>query len=181
MTRIFGITGWSGAGKTTLLRRLIPRLVVDGLTVSTVKHAHHQFDIDQPGKDSWQHRQAGAHQVLVASRNRWALMSELRGAAEPSLAALLARLDPVDLVLVEGYKRDHHPKLEVWRAENGKRPLFEHDPSILALATDAAPSSAMLPVLPLDDMEAIARFVVDNALPAALLRREADLPLAHMA
>src|ERR1700709_2531842 len=114
MTRIIGITRWSGAGKTTLIRRLIPRLAEGGFSVSTIKHAHHQFDIDHPGKDSWHHREAGARQVLVSSQNRWALMTELRGAAEPGLAELLGRLDPVDLVLVEGYKREGHPKLEVW-------------------------------------------------------------------
>jgi molybdopterin-guanine dinucleotide biosynthesis adapter protein len=165
VTRILGITGWSGAGKTTLIRRLIPRLVEDGFSVSTLKHAHHQFDVDQPGKDSWEHRQAGARQVLVASQNRWALMSELRGAPEPSLAELLARLDPVDLVLVEGYKRDTHPKLEVWRAANGKDPIFPDDPTVIALATDAAPPGAALPILNLDDITAIASFVAERAVP----------------
>jgi molybdopterin-guanine dinucleotide biosynthesis protein B len=165
MTRILGITGWSGSGKTTLIRQLIPRLVDDGFSVSTVKHAHHQFDVDQPGKDSWEHRQAGARQVLVASQNRWALMSELRGAPEPSLAELLARLNAVDFVLIEGYKRDSHPKLEVWRAANGKAPIFRDDPTIVALATDAAPPGVGLPVLPLDDIGAIARFVVARAAP----------------
>jgi molybdopterin-guanine dinucleotide biosynthesis adapter protein len=171
MTRVFGITGWSGAGKTTMIRRLLPRLVDDGLTVSTIKHAHHGFDIDQPGKDSWHHRQAGAHQVLVASENRWALMSELRGSPEPALAELLAHLEPVDLVLVEGYKRDRHPKLEVWRAATGKTPVFEHDPMIVALATDAAPATVALPVLPLDDIDAIARFVIAAAVPLPIVAR----------
>lgn len=165
--RIIGITGWSGAGKTTLIDRLIPRLVKDGLSVSTVKHAHHQVDVDHPGKDSWRHRQAGARQVLVASQKRWALMSELRGAAEPCLAELLERLDPVDLVLVEGYKRDAHPKLEVWRAENGKSLIFPEDPTIVALAVDAAPEGVPIPVLPLDDVDAVARFVIDSAAPLA--------------
>ncbi|HEY2049623.1 MAG TPA: molybdopterin-guanine dinucleotide biosynthesis protein B [Caulobacteraceae bacterium] len=165
MTRIFGIAGWSGAGKTTLIRRLIPRLVEDGLTVSTIKHAHHRFDVDQPGKDSYEHRQAGARQVLVASQIRWALMSELRDAPEPSLAELLARLDPVDLVLVEGYKRDTHPKLEVWRAANGKPPIFPDDPTVIGLATDAAPPGATLPVLDLDDIPTIARFIAERAAP----------------
>jgi molybdopterin-guanine dinucleotide biosynthesis protein B len=163
--RIFGLAGWSGAGKTTLIRRLIPRLVEDGLSVSTLKHAHHNFDVDQPGKDSWEHRQAGARQVLVASRVRWALMSELRDAPEPGLEDLLTRLDPVDLVLVEGYKRDAHPKLEVWRAANGKPPIFPDDPTVIALATDAAPPGAALPVLDLDDIPAIARFVAERAVP----------------
>jgi molybdopterin-guanine dinucleotide biosynthesis protein B len=163
--RVFGLAGWSGAGKTTLIRRLIPRLVEDGLSVSTLKHAHHNFDVDQPGKDSWEHRQAGARQVLVASRIRWALMSELRDAPEPSLEELLTRLDPVDLVLVEGYKRDTHPKLEVWRAANGKPPIFPDDPTVIALATDAAPPGVALPVLDLDDIAAIARFVTERAVP----------------
>ncbi|HEY1925889.1 MAG TPA: molybdopterin-guanine dinucleotide biosynthesis protein B [Caulobacteraceae bacterium] len=162
--RIFGLAGWSGAGKTTLIRRLIPRLLEDGLSVSTLKHAHHNFDVDQPGKDSWEHRQAGARQVLVASRIRWALMSELRDAPEPRLEDLLARLDPVDLVLVEGYKRDTHPKLEVWRAANGKPPIFPDDPTVIALATDAAPPGPSLPILDLDDIPAIARFVTERAV-----------------
>ena len=163
--RILGVAGWSGAGKTTLIRRLIPELVGQGLSVSTVKHAHHAFDVDQPGKDSWEHRQAGARQVLVASQIRWALMSELRGAPEPDLAELLARLDPVDLVLVEGYKRDTHPKLEVWRAANGKPPIFPDDPTMIALATDAAPPGVALPTFSLDDITAIARFVAERAIP----------------
>jgi molybdopterin-guanine dinucleotide biosynthesis adapter protein len=163
--RIFGVAGWSGAGKTTLIRRLIPELVGQGLSVSTVKHAHHAFDVDQPGKDSFEHRQAGARQVLVASQIRWALMSELRGAPEPDLAELLARLDPVDLVLVEGYKRDTHPKLEVWRAANSKPPIFPDDPTMIALATDAAPTGAALPVFALDDITAIANFVAERAFP----------------
>jgi len=165
MTRILGVTGWSGAGKTTLIRQLIPRLVDQGLSVSTIKHAHHRFDVDQSGKDSWIHRQAGARQVLVASDTRWALMCELRGAPEPRLDELLARLDPVDLVLVEGYKRDRHPKLEVWRAATGQSPIFQDDPTVVALAADAPPPGAGLPVLPLDDVDAVARFVVANAVP----------------
>jgi molybdopterin-guanine dinucleotide biosynthesis protein B len=162
--RIFGLAGWSGAGKTTLIRLLIPELVGRGLSVSTIKHAHHDFDVDQPGKDSWEHRQAGARQVLVASRIRWALMSELRDAPEPELAELLARLDRVDLVLVEGYKRDAHPKLEVWRAANGKPPIFPDDPTVVGLGTDAAPAGVTLPVLDLDDVGAIARFVTERAV-----------------
>src|SRR5947208_11289839 len=114
--RVIGFAGWSGAGKTTLLCRLMPLLLARGLRVSTVKHAHHRFDVDQPGKDSWEHRHAGATEVLVASAARWALMHELRGANEPRLPALLARMSEVDLVLVEGFKRDSHPKIEVFRA-----------------------------------------------------------------
>src|SRR5260370_34393929 len=118
--KIFGFAGWSGSGKTTLMTALIPELVARGLTVSTIKHAHHAFDVDQPGKDSWRHREAGATEVLVASERRWALMHELRDAPEPSLDALVARISPVDLLLVEGFKRHPHPKLEVYRAALGK-------------------------------------------------------------
>src|SRR5246127_5740270 len=118
--RVIGLAGWSGAGKTTLLRKLIPELSGRGLLVSTLKHAHHSFDVDQPGKDSWQHRQAGAREVMVASGRRWALMHELRGAAEPSLDELLARMTPVDLLLVEGFKHHDHPKIEVYRRALGK-------------------------------------------------------------
>src|SRR6202162_3896727 len=124
--KVIGIAGWSGAGKTTLLTRVIPILAARGLSISTIKHAHHAFDIDQPGKDSHTHRLAGATEVLVGSANRWALVHELRGAAEPRLAPLLEKLSPVDLVLVEGYKRAPHPKLEVYRASIGK-PLLHHD------------------------------------------------------
>src|ERR1700756_3241234 len=118
--RVIGLAGWSGAGKTTLLRKLIPELSGRGLLVSTLKHAHHSFDVDQPGKDSWEHRQAGATEVLVASATRWALMHELRDQAEPRLPALLAHMSPVDLVLVEGFKRDRHPKIEIHRSANAK-------------------------------------------------------------
>src|ERR1700712_568266 len=136
--RVIGLAGWSGAGKTTLVRRLIPALIARGLRVSTLKHAHHSFDIDQPGKDSWEHRQAGAHEVLVASSARWALMHELRDETEPGLATLLTRMCPVDLVLVEGFKRENHPKIEIFRTANAKPPLHPGDPSIIAVAADAA-------------------------------------------
>ncbi len=164
--RIFGLAGWSGAGKTTLMTRLIPVLVRGGLRVSTVKHAHHGFDVDQPGKDSWEHRQAGATEVLVASGRRWALMHELREAAEPGLAELLRPMCAVDLVLVEGFKRDGHPKLEVHRGANGKPPLHPHDPAIVAIATDVAFPGAGLPEFGLDDVDAIATFVAAQARPA---------------
>jgi molybdopterin-guanine dinucleotide biosynthesis protein B len=121
--KIFGLAGWSGSGKTTLAIKLIPALVERGVTVSTIKHAHHSFDIDHPGKDSYEHRQAGATEVMVTSGERWALMRELRGAAELSIEDLVARMSPVDLVLVEGFKREPHDKLEVFRAERGRRPL----------------------------------------------------------
>jgi len=162
--RLIGLAGWSGAGKTTLLRKLIPCLVRRGLGVSTVKHAHHAFDVDQPGKDSHTHREAGAQQVLVASSNRWALMTELRGAPEPSLEQLLRQLSPVDLVLVEGFKRDRHPKIEVFRAANGKPWLHPEDPAIRAAATDTPPPSG-LPHVGLEDVEAVADLVLRHAVP----------------
>ena len=135
--RIIGLAGWSGSGKTTLLTKLIPRLIARGLAVSTVKHAHHGFDVDQPGKDSHSHRVAGATEVLVGSATRWALVHELRGAAEPTLGELLAKLAPVDLVIVEGYKREPHPKLEVHRPSLGKPLIHPDDPAIVAVASDA--------------------------------------------
>ncbi len=163
--RIIGLAGWSGAGKTTLLTKLIPALVARGVRVSTLKHAHHAFDVDHPGKDSHVHRQVGASQVLVASANRWALMTELRGAPEPPLRALLAKLDPVDLVLVEGFKREGHPKIEVHRAANGKPWLHPQDPRILALASDVAPPPGAPPHLHLDDVPAIADAALRLAEP----------------
>ncbi|WP_225769344.1 molybdopterin-guanine dinucleotide biosynthesis protein B [Inquilinus sp. Marseille-Q2685] len=164
--RVLGIAGWSGSGKTTLLAKLIPALIGRGLTVSTVKHAHHDFDIDQPGKDSGRHREAGATEVLVSSDRRWALMHEHRGAAEPPLAALLAKLQPVDLVLVEGFKREAYPKLEVWRAATGKPPLHPEDPGIIAVASDGPIADPALRRLDIDDIEAIADFVADFARKA---------------
>lgn len=162
--RVIGLAGWSGAGKTTLLTRLIPCLERQGISVSTIKHAHHAFDVDVPGKDSYAHRQAGARQVLVASALRWALMTEHRGAPEPGLADLLARLSPVDLVIVEGFKRDRHPKLEVHRAANGKPWMHPDDPAIVALASDVPPPTA-LPWAGLEDVERIADFVLAHAAP----------------
>jgi molybdopterin-guanine dinucleotide biosynthesis protein B len=162
--RLIGLAGWSGAGKTTLLARLIPALNARGLAVSTVKHAHHAFDIDQPGKDSHTHRQAGARQVLVSSANRWALMSELRGAPEPPLAELLRKLDPVDLVIVEGFKRDGHPKIEVHRAALGKPWLHPADPAIRAAATDTPPPGS-LPFVELDAVEQVADLMLAHAAP----------------
>jgi molybdopterin-guanine dinucleotide biosynthesis adapter protein len=167
--RLIGLAGWSGAGKTTLLRRLIPCLAGRGISVSTVKHAHHEFDVDQPGKDSWEHRQAGASQVLVSSARRWALMTELRGAPEPDLRSLLARLSPVDLVIVEGFKRDPHPKLEVYRTENGKPWLHPEDPAIRAVASDVPPP-ADLPWIPLDDIGGIADLVLRHAVDITAYR-----------
>ena len=168
--KVMGFAGWSGAGKTTLLVKLIPTLRAQGLSVSTIKHAHHGFDIDAPGKDSWEHRQAGAQEVLVTSANRWALMHELRGAPEPGLQDLLARLAPVDLVLIEGFKRDAHDKIEVHRVANGKPFLFPDDPSIVALASDAPPHFGP-PRVHLDNIEAIAALVLAHALPFGEAKR----------
>ncbi len=156
--KILGLTGWSGSGKTTLLTALLPLLVADGLRVSTVKHAHHEFDLDQPGKDSWRHRAAGAGEVLIASGRRWALLHENHG-AEPELPDLLARLAPVDLVLVEGFKASPHPKLEVHRPELGKPPIWPGRDDIVAVATDAALPACPRPLLPLGDPPAIARWI----------------------
>lgn len=177
--RVIGFAGWSGAGKTTLIVSLIPRLRARGLTVSTLKHAHHAFDVDRPGKDSFLHREAGATEVLVASANRFALMHELRGAPEHSLAELLLRLSPVDLVLVEGYKRDAHPKIEVHRAANAKPLLYPDDPTIVALASDTREGTpADLPWADLDNIEAIAALVQSLALPIeqVLQRLSAGIP-----
>lgn len=166
--RVFGFAGWSGAGKTTLIERLVARFVGGGLTVSLIKHAHHAFDVDQPGKDSWRHRQAGATEVMVASRYRWALMHELRGAAEPGLPQLLSRLSPCDLVLVEGFKHDPIAKLEVHRPSVGKPLLHPDDPHIVAVATDG-PVVTTLPLLDLNAPDAVAEFVLRQVglLPAA--------------
>ena len=164
--KALGIAGWSGSGKTTLVLRLIPALRQRGISVSTVKHAHHNFDVDKPGKDSWEHRQAGAGEVLVASGRRWALMHELKEEAEPPLPDLLARLSPVDLVLVEGYKREPHPKLVVHRATVEAGALWPDDPDVLAVACDAETAERVradgLPALDLDDPDAIADFIVER-------------------
>jgi len=162
--RMFGFAGWSGSGKTTLIERLIPALTTRGLTVSLIKHAHHDFDVDQPGKDSWRHREAGCSEVLVTSSVRWALMHELRESRELTLPEAAARLAPCDLVLVEGFKRAPIPKLEVWREANGKAMLHPQDPHIVGLATDR-PDRYMgtLPTFELDDVTGIATFVVARA------------------
>jgi molybdopterin-guanine dinucleotide biosynthesis adapter protein len=161
---VIGIAGWSGAGKTTLLTRVIPRLVARDLRVSTIKHAHHAFDVDQPGKDSHTHRMAGATEVLVSSANRFALMHELRGKREWTLDALLEKLSEVDLVLVEGFKTQAHPKLEVFRGVVGKPPLHPEDENIVAIASDG-PLEARVPVVSLDDVEAVADILVTKAAP----------------
>ena len=158
----FGIAGWSGSGKTTLVRRLLPELIGRGLTVSTVKHAHHDFDVDRPGKDSFEHRAAGAKEVMVASSVRWALMHEGRGEAEPSLDDLVRRMTPVDLILIEGFKSERYQKLEVHRPSLGKPLLCTEDADVVALASDAEVDGTGLPVLDLDDVTAIADFIVDH-------------------
>jgi molybdopterin-guanine dinucleotide biosynthesis protein B len=163
--RLIGLAGWSGSGKTTLLAKLLPVLVARGRVVSTIKHAHHAFDIDQPGKDSHTHRLAGAHEVLVSSAKRWALMHELRGAAEPTLAELVPHLSPVDLVIVEGFKTQSHAKLEVHRSAVGKPLLYPGDPNIVALASDTRPPNLKLPFAELGDVEAIAALVDELARP----------------
>jgi molybdopterin-guanine dinucleotide biosynthesis protein B len=163
--RIIGLAGWSGSGKTTLVTKVVPRLTARGLEVSTLKHAHHAFDVDQPGKDSHRHRMAGATEVLVGSAGRWALVHELRGKPEPGLAALLQKLTPVDLVLIEGYKRERHPKLEVYRAAIGKPLLYPGDPAIVAVASDEPLPQAGIPVVDLDDIERIADIVIRHAAP----------------
>ncbi|GJE16002.1 molybdopterin-guanine dinucleotide biosynthesis protein B [Methylobacterium marchantiae] len=174
--RVIGLAGWSGAGKTTLLAKLIPALIERGFTVSTIKHAHHAFDVDQPGKDSHRHRQAGASEVLISSAARWVQMHEVRDGAEATLADLLRRLGPCDLVLVEGFKREGHLKLEVYREANGRPPLHEEDSGIVAIASDRAFPDAGIPVVDLDDVAAIADLVASLAEPidAVLNRVEGD-------
>lgn len=172
--RIIGLAGWSGSGKTTLLTKVIPHLTARGKRVSTLKHAHHAFDIDRPGKDSFQHRSAGATEVLVVSGNRWALMHELRGAPEPQLAELLDKLSDVDLVLIEGFKRQSFPKLEVYRAENGKPLLHPGDGWIVAIASDVPLPDAKVPVIDLNNVETIADVLLAEALPVHHLKARAD-------
>jgi molybdopterin-guanine dinucleotide biosynthesis protein B len=163
--RLIGLAGWSGSGKTTLLVKLLPVLIARGRKVSTLKHAHHAFDVDQPGKDSHEHRLAGAHEVLISSARRWALMHELRTEAEPTLAELVPHLSPVDLVIVEGFKAEGHAKLEVHRESVGKPLLFPGDPNIVAIASDRRPPDTRLPYAALDDVEAIAELVDKLARP----------------
>ena len=161
--RVFGLAGWSGSGKTTLLTRLLPALIQRGVSVSTIKHAHHAFDVDQPGKDSYRHREAGATQVMVSSEKRWALMHELRGGPEPSLDQLLRHMSLVDLVIVEGFKRAAVPKLEVYRAEIGKPLLAQEDNDIIAIASDLPVAGlGRLPRFALDDVGTIADFIIDH-------------------
>lgn len=170
--KVIGLAGWSGAGKTTLLKRVIPHLLKEGLRVSVIKHAHHEFDVDVPGKDSWVHRQAGATEVLVSSTKRWALMRELRGATEPRLQELLAKMAPVDLVLVEGFKREPHRKIEIHRVANEKPWLFPDDPGIVGIVTDAEVETR-LPVVHLDDIDAVSALIKRSAIAIEDLFSEA--------
>jgi molybdopterin-guanine dinucleotide biosynthesis protein B len=156
--KVFGFAGYSGSGKTTLIERVIPQLVLQGLKVSLVKHAHHDFDLDTPGKDSYRHREAGASEVLVSGGRRWVLMHELRGAPEPDLDQQLARLSPCDLVLVEGYKTYPIPKMEVYRYQTNNPPLFPGDRNIVAVATDV-PLDTPLPQFDLNDSAGVAAFI----------------------
>jgi molybdopterin-guanine dinucleotide biosynthesis protein B len=158
--KIFGITGWSGSGKTTLIEQIVPRFVQRGLVVSLIKHAHHRFDVDHPGKDSYRHREAGCTEVLVSSQNRWVIMHELRGASEPTLDEQIKRISPCDLLLIEGYKRYPMAKLEVWRKDNGKPLLHPEDPHIVAFAGDAR-TETKLPFFDLNDHGGIARFILE--------------------
>jgi len=160
--KIIGLAGWSGSGKTTLVVRLLPEFVRRGLAVSTLKHAHHEFDIDQPGKDSYEHRRAGACQVMVSSSRRWALMHEHRGAAEPSPEELIRHMTPVDLLIIEGYKHHPHAKLEVFRRAIGKPLLSPDDPHIFAIASDGPVPEAAVPVIALHDTAAIADAILGH-------------------
>ena len=164
-TKILGIAGWSGSGKTTLLTRLIPLLVSRGLRIATLKHAHHAFDVDQPGKDSYEHRKAGASEVIVSSARRWVLMHEVGDGAEATLAEHLQRLSPCDLVLVEGYKTERHPKLEVFRESVGKSPLHPTDDRIVAVASDRPLPELKIPQVDLNDIAAVADLVCARAEP----------------
>jgi molybdopterin-guanine dinucleotide biosynthesis protein B len=159
-TPVFGVTGWKNSGKTTLVTKLVAEFSRRGFNVSTVKHAHHEFDIDKPATDSYRHREAGAREVMIVSGNRWALMHELRDESEPPLDAALQRLSPCDLILVEGYKREGHPKIEVRRsAARREEPLAPGDPSILAVAADHKVETAGRPFFALDDVAAMADFI----------------------
>ena len=171
--RIIGLAGWSGSGKTTLITKLIPRLTERGLRISTLKHAHHGFDLDQPGKDSFMHRVAGATEVIVSSARRFAVLHELRDEPEWDLPALVAKMSPVDLILVEGFMRDAFPKVEIHRAANGKPLIHPDDPHIVAIAADTALPQAKVPVIDLNDVGGIADLVLARAVPlgeAAALR-----------
>jgi molybdopterin-guanine dinucleotide biosynthesis protein B len=172
--RVLGLVGWSGAGKTGLIVALIPRLVERGLRLATIKHAHHAFDIDTPGKDSYEHRRAGAGEVIVASDRRWALMHEVADGEPAGLAALLRRLSPCDLVLVVSFKAEPFPKLEVYRAALGKASLHPHDPWIVGVISDQPVTGAGVPVAPLQDLEAVLALVLASAQPLASVLTRLD-------
>ncbi len=169
--RIIGLAGWSGSGKTTLIKKMIPCLIARGLKVSTLKHAHHGFDLDQPGKDSFFHRAAGATEVVVSSAKRFAILHELREEPEWDLPALVGKMSPVDLVLVEGYKRDPFPKLEIHRVANGKPLIHPDDPHVMAIAADVPLPEATVPVVDLDDIESIADILMKQAVPVGTIRQ----------
>ena len=174
--RVLGIVGWSGSGKTTLIMSLIPVLTARGLRVATLKHAHHKFDVDQPGKDSYEHRKAGACEVIVSSARRWVLMHELGDGPEATLPELLAKVSPCDLILVEGFKSERHPKLEVFREAAGNAPLHPEDQHIVAIASDRTLPDAGIPVVDLNDVAAVADLVLERAAPlSAVLGRSTSL------
>ena len=159
--KVFGLAGWSGSGKTTVMVGLLPELIGRGFSVSTVKHAHHHFDIDRTGKDSYEHRRAGASEVMISSVNRWALMHELRDGNDPPLSELMEHMSPVDLLIVEGFKWETHPKIEIHRPSLGKPLLQPEDENIIAVASDESLEGLAVPVLPLGDIVGIAEFVVN--------------------
>ena len=158
--RVFGLAGWSGSGKTTMMERMLPEIIARDVTVSTIKHAHHHFDIDKPGKDSYRHREAGAREVMISSSQRWVMMHENRGDAEPDPDDLLARMSPVDLVIIEGFKSWPHPKLEIHRRGVGDGLLCTKDSTIVAVASDHAVTGLTVPVLDLDDTSAVVDFML---------------------
>jgi molybdopterin-guanine dinucleotide biosynthesis protein B len=163
--RVLGLVGWSGSGKTTLITKLIPLFASRGVRVATLKHAHHAFDVDQPGKDSYEHRKAGACEVIVSSARRWVQMHEVGDGAEATLAQLLARISPCDLILVEGFKTERHPKMEVFRLATGKTPLHPEDKRIVAIASDQIFPDAGVPVVDLNQIATIADVIYERALP----------------
>ena len=158
--KVFGIVGWSGSGKTELLIKLLPEFKRRGFTVSTMKHTHHDFDMDKPGKDSFRHREAGAEEVLVASGQRWALLHELRDEPEPDMDELIAKMTPVDLLLIEGFKRNHHAKLEVFRPSTGKTMICDSDDTVVAVASDEPLDGLRVPLLDLDNIAEVADFII---------------------
>jgi molybdopterin-guanine dinucleotide biosynthesis adapter protein len=170
--RVLGIVGWSGSGKTALLIRLIPLLVQRGLRIATLKHAHHEFDVDTAGKDSYEHRKAGASEVIISSARRWVQMHELGNSAEPSLGELLQRVTPCDLVLIEGFKSERHPKLEVYRSAVGKSPLYPHDPRVRVVATDAQLTAPHPPRVDLNDTSTVVDCVLQFAEPLPIVLQQ---------